>query len=184
MRRNARLKWLAGITIVLSLIFGLVLCLKIPALPLSGQEFCGSCHVMDFQVDTYRHSVHMVNANCADCHVPHHLVRGAFNKAWTGTVDLVGVLRNVDPYEIHSSDTAKVIIQENCVRCHQGWLRQVGDTMDNGGKYCFECHRNTPHAIKPNMTADDMGFIDRGQGKTKSRELAFQSVRHEAKGGV
>ncbi len=182
MKRQTRLKLLAGISGALALVFVLLLCLKIPALGLDGEEFCGSCHVMEPQVETFSHSVHSINATCGDCHLPHHLVRGSVNKAWTGAVDFVGVVRNVDPYEIHASKHAKNVIHENCVRCHSGLLTQIGDTMDRDGKYCFDCHRNTPHAIKPNMTAADNGYQDVGQGSDDMIKVAFEMERAQAKG--
>ncbi len=198
-KRSLRLKILGGLTAGLAVLFLLMLCLKIPALGLDGTDFCGSCHVMDPQVETYVHSAHRLNATCGDCHVPHHLVRGAFDKAWTGTVDLIGVIRNKDPYEIHASDHAKRVIQENCVRCHKGILEEIGDTMTDGGKACFDCHRNTPHAIKPNMTNADLKYVDQGQGLPATPEptgedgasqadaadlAAFEAAHTMIKGGM
>ncbi len=183
MKKRPWLKYAIRLLALMVIGFCLVLCLKIPALGLDGTEFCGSCHVMQPQVDTYTHSAHKINATCGDCHVPHSLVRGAFNKAWTGTIDMIGVIRNKDPYEIKASDHAKDIIQENCVRCHEGLLNQIGDTMTDGGKYCFDCHRNTPHGVKPNMTAKDLGYVDWGQGAEEMRKMSFKQQLNDNKGG-
>lgn len=125
--------------------FCLVLMTKLPILGLDKPEFCGECHVMDEQVETYLHSAHRLGANCGDCHIPHSLVPGAMYKAYTGTKDLIGVIRDQDPYHIQASETAKEIIQENCLRCHEDLLGEIGDTSEEGGKYCFDCHRSTPH---------------------------------------
>ena len=161
--KRTPLKWAVRGVAILAICFGLILCLKIPALGLDGIEFCGSCHVMQDRVDTYVNSAHSINASCGDCHIPHELVKGSFYKAYTGTIDLIGVVRNKDPFEIHATNMAKETIQENCVRCHAGLLEEIGDTMMQEGKYCFDCHRNTPHAMKPNMTIENLGYLDHGQ---------------------
>lgn len=129
----------------LFLCFGLILMTKIPTLGLDRPEFCGKCHAMDEQVGTYMHSAHRLGALCGDCHIPHSLVPGAMYKAYTGTKDVISVLKNKDPYEIRISPLGRDIVQENCLRCHGDLLEGVGDTRENDGKYCFECHRNTPH---------------------------------------
>ena len=138
-------KKLLLLSTVLVLGFGLMLLTKHPALGLDGAEFCGSCHVMDEQVESYLHSAHRLGTKCGDCHVPHSLVPGATYKAYTGTKDFIGVLRDKDPYEIEVSPLGQEIIQENCLRCHEDLLHMVGDTEKGGGKYCFDCHRSTPH---------------------------------------
>ena len=142
--------------------FCLVLSLKIPALGLSTVEFCGSCHVMEEQVETFVHSSHKIAADCGDCHVPHELVYGAFDKAYTGTKDLIGVILDKDPFTIEAGTHSKNVIQANCVRCHQAFLNEVGNTMDENGKYCFDCHKNTPHARKPNIDQEKLSdvFLD------------------------
>jgi len=141
----SRKKKLLIISGALSLCFCLILLTKLPALGLDRSEFCGQCHVMDEQVDTFLHSAHRLGANCGDCHIPHSLVPGAMYKAYTGTKDIISVLANKDPYEIRISPIGRNIVQANCLRCHSELLQAVGDTSENGGKYCFDCHRSTPH---------------------------------------
>ena len=126
-------------------LFSLILVAKLPALGLDGPEFCGKCHVMDEQVESYLHSAHRLGASCSDCHVPHSLIPGAVYKSYTGTKDLIGVIMDKDPYQIRVSELGKGIIQKNCLQCHGDLLRDIGDTNRDGGKYCFECHRSTPH---------------------------------------
>lgn len=125
--------------------FCLLLLLKLPALGLDGPQFCGTCHVMEEEVDSFQHSAHRFETSCGDCHVPHSLVPGAIYKAYTGTRDFIGVLRNMSVLEIHSSALGKRVVQDNCLRCHADMLKEVGDTSKDGGKFCFDCHRNTPH---------------------------------------
>ncbi len=153
------LKKVMYVGIGLLVIFCLILSLKIPALGLSTPEFCGSCHVMEEQVETFMHSSHHIAAECGDCHVPHELVYGAFDKAYTGTKDLIGVIFNKDPFEISAGKHSKDVVQANCVRCHQEFLNEVGNTMDENGKYCFDCHRNTPHSRMPNIDEKKLGDV-------------------------
>jgi len=141
----SRKKKLLIISSALLLCFCLILLTKLPALGLDRPEFCGQCHVMDEQVETFLHSAHSLGANCGDCHIPHSLVSGAMYKAYTGTKDVISVLADQDPYEIRISPLGRNIVQDNCLRCHGDLLQAVGDTSEGGGKYCFDCHRSTPH---------------------------------------
>lgn len=134
--------WLVSLSFVG---FCMMLLSKVPALGLDGPDFCGSCHVMQEQVDTYLHSAHQLGATCGDCHIPHDLVYGAAYKAYTGTRDIVAVVANIVPEDIKVTNQGKKVIQDNCIRCHGDFLEQVGDTMRSGGRNCFDCHRHTPH---------------------------------------
>ena len=121
--------------------------LKLPLLTevMDGPEFCGVCHVMAPQVDSYLHSAHREAARCGDCHLPHGLVKGSFYKAYTGTRDAAAVMLRTYPATISISEHGKKVVQENCLRCHGEMTAASGDTKKGGGPYCFECHRGTPH---------------------------------------
>lgn len=128
--------------------FFLMLLAKLPALGLDGPEFCGQCHVMHESVGTYLHSAHRPGATCGDCHVPHDLVYGAAYKAYTGTRDVMAVATNSVPAEIRVTEWGKRVVQDNCLRCHGNLMSVVGNTKRSGGRFCFECHRSTPHQNK------------------------------------
>lgn len=136
------LLWLAALML---LGFCMMLMTKIPALGLSEAGFCGNCHAMDYQVSTYLHSSHAREANCGDCHDPHGLVTGSVYAAYTGSRDVYRVVTNTTPAEIRATEMSKKILQENCLRCHSDIMRDVGDTRQNGGVYCFQCHRGIVH---------------------------------------
>lgn len=151
---------------ILVVIFGFAafLSIKIPALGLDSTTFCASCHVMQPQFDTHAHSAHAALTNCGDCHLPHSLAYGAVEKAYAGAKDFLGVVKNTDPFEIHASKHQKEMIQANCIRCHKGLLEEIGNTHENGGKYCFDCHRNTPHGVYPNAPSSSFAKLpDFGQ---------------------
>ena len=128
--------------------FGMMLLIKIPALGLSEAGFCGQCHVMDDQVDAYLHSSHANAANCGDCHDPDALVTGSMFAAYVGARDVYRVVTNTAPLEIKTTDLSKKVIQENCMRCHGDIMVMTGNTSDEGGSYCFHCHRNIVHPNK------------------------------------
>jgi cytochrome c nitrite reductase small subunit len=136
------LKWVAVLAVLG--FFGMML-VKVPALGLAEAEFCGMCHAMDYQVNTYLHSPHAQEANCGDCHDPHGLVTGSMYAVYTGSRDVYRVVTNTIPSEIRATDLSKKVIQGNCLRCHGDIMGDIGDTSQNGGAYCFQCHRNTVH---------------------------------------
>lgn len=136
--------WLAGLVIVPLLT---VLSLKVPAVAevLDGPDFCGMCHVMQPQVDSYLHSGHRETARCGECHVPHSVVEGAFYKAYTGTRDMLAVTTGVYPMPVTISEHGREVVQENCLRCHEDMTARIGDTARDGGLRCFDCHRSIAH---------------------------------------
>lgn len=136
------LKWV-GILALLGL--AMMLMVKIPALGLAEASFCGKCHAMDEQVSTYQHSSHARDANCGDCHDPHGLVTGSAYAAFTGTRDVYRVLTNTTPTEIRTTSLSKKVLQDNCLRCHDDIMGDIGDTSQNGGSYCFDCHKTIVH---------------------------------------
>lgn len=135
-------KW---IIVLVVLGFCAMLMVKIPALGFSEAKFCGKCHAMDFQVNSYLHSPHAGEANCGDCHDPHALVTGSMYAAFTGSRDVYRVVTNTTPKEIRATNLSKKILQENCLRCHGDIMGDIGDTSKNGSVYCFQCHRSIVH---------------------------------------
>ncbi len=136
------LKWL-GVVAVLG--FAAMLMVKIPALGFAEARFCGQCHAMDFQVETYQHSSHARDANCGDCHDPHGLVIGSAFAAYTGARDVYRVVTDTTPAEVRTTNLSKKVLQDNCLRCHGDFMEDIGDTSQNGGKYCFDCHQTIVH---------------------------------------
>ncbi|MBZ4687884.1 MAG: cytochrome c nitrite reductase small subunit [Clostridia bacterium] len=126
-----------------------VFALKTPPLKdkLDGPQFCGSCHFMGPWAQTWYHSAHREVASCNDCHIPHDFVRGSFYKAYTGSRDVVLTIAGKVPTAFYITEHGSQVVHENCLSCHGELMRIVGDTKKGGGKYCFECHRNTPHTL-------------------------------------
>lgn len=139
---KSMLKWL-GVLAVAG--FAMMLMVKVPALGLAEAGFCGNCHAMEEQVSTYLHSPHSYAANCGDCHDPHGLVTGSAYAAYTGTRDVYRVVTNTTPLEIRATNLSKTVLQQNCLRCHGDIMADIGDTRENGGRYCFDCHHEIVH---------------------------------------
>ncbi|NLB87748.1 MAG: cytochrome C nitrite reductase [Syntrophomonadaceae bacterium] len=142
------LKWPAIIAGLVALSFGMMLLIKSPALGLSEASFCGQCHAMDEQVNTYLHSSHANVTNCGDCHSPDNLVIGSIHSAYTGARDVYRVVTNTTPPVITATDLTRDILQDNCIRCHGEIIGNIGDTSQNGGTNCFECHQSIVHPKK------------------------------------
>lgn len=126
-------------------LFCSVLVIKIPVVgsALDGADFCGSCHVMAPQVESYVTSSHQNAASCNDCHTPHSLIAGSYYKAYTGVKDFACVVAGKTD-DIATGETARNIIQQNCIDCHADTLIATGETM-TGERYCFECHTSVRH---------------------------------------
>jgi len=104
--------------------------------------FCASCHVMEPMQASWGHSAHGGVAGCNDCHAPAGKLEKVFFKATSGLGHLYFNTTGQIPDNIRALEKSRKIIQTNCLRCHGELL---DDTRMGGGKYCFECHRSTPH---------------------------------------
>jgi len=135
--------WILGLSL---LGFAAMLLTRLPVLGLEKAAFCGYCHVMAEQVQTYQHSPHAREATCGDCHDPHALLPGAIYASYTGSRDVYRVVTNTAPPVIRATPTSKKVVQANCLRCHEDTLRLVGDTHQDGGQFCFDCHRHVVHS--------------------------------------
>ena len=138
----------------------------------STEEFCTSCHSMEFAAETYRQSAHYlpvsgVRASCGDCHVS----EGVFSATWDhflGSKDLLAQIFGPDYDDpvinaLHLPDSAfearrwfRETNSATCLRCHQldaiqgkraGTLAIHREETD--GKPCIDCHINLVHRKVP-----------------------------------
>ena len=98
-------------------------------------------------VDTWLHSAHREVATCGDCHIPQEFITGSFYKAYTGSRDALMTISGQIPRAFEISWHGSIVVHNNCMACHGDLMAIAGDTRRGGGKFCFECHRNTPHNL-------------------------------------
>ena len=115
---------------------------------------CVNCHIMTPYYATWSHSSHGRDATCNDCHVPHQ------NLAYKYGFKAMDGLKHTAYFVMHSERQAPMaetltgqVVMDNCIRCHQqlntefvntgrmGYMQQ----QTQGGKVCWDCHRNVPH---------------------------------------
>lgn len=110
---------------------------------------CNNCHVMDAVYEGWYHAPHQNFATCIDCHTPHNIVIKYLYKAKSGMKHVTMFSLNAIPEPLRAAEDTKSIVQSNCLRCHEETVSQIADgVMDpkkNGGRYCYECHRNVFH---------------------------------------
>jgi len=104
-------------------------------------EFCGSCHVLQVEYETWFHSGAHQNIRCIDCHLPndnlpHHL----WAKTLEGVGDVVAFHTGRIPEPITLSEAGARVVVENCRRCHGELLARI-----NEERRCWECHRRLSH---------------------------------------
>jgi cytochrome c nitrite reductase small subunit len=92
-------------------------------------------------------------ASCNDCHVPHdNPARHYAFKASDGARHAFMFTFRLEPQVIRIHSAGQRVVQENCVRCHDGILHATtlmdvrgDDVRAVEGLRCWACHRDTPH---------------------------------------
>lgn len=111
-------------------------------------KMCVQCHVMQSQYATWNHSAHRQYAQCGDCHLPHHNPVAKYAiKARDGMKDLTLFMLRMETNIPHSTVSTQLIIQGNCLRCHEKAMVEVdpGTHIDGSDRLCWDCHRDVPH---------------------------------------
>ncbi|HMP73713.1 MAG TPA: cytochrome c nitrite reductase small subunit [Kiritimatiellia bacterium] len=114
---------------------------------------CVNCHIMAPHYATWSHSSHREHATCNDCHVPQdNIIRHYASKARDGSRHAAVFTLRMEPDIVKMNETARKIVQENCVRCHDYTNERVSAIQVTAhsarmgeGKLCFDCHRDVPH---------------------------------------
>jgi len=141
--------------------------------PVSGPEYCGTCHEMTAAYRSWELSSHAANkqgirVECADCHLPSkdkyfsHLAA----KAYTGGK---GLLKHHFGGEYDREKVRKKIFEhlpnERCLDCHDDLLAKPGseaarvvhtNVLDNPQApetRCVECHENAGHQRQDNLSS-------------------------------
>ncbi len=114
---------------------------------------CVNCHIMAPEYSTWFHSSHGRNTVCNDCHVPHdNFFRKYYFKASDGLRHATMFTFRMEPQVITMHKPGQMVVQENCIRCHDQLNSVVGTNKVTAqmahadqGKLCWECHTDVPH---------------------------------------
>jgi cytochrome c nitrite reductase small subunit len=112
----------------------------------NAPEACINCHVMTPYYATWERSSHRSHATCGDCHVPHdNKLRGLYFKMSDGLRHAVVFTMRWEPQVIRLNRSAKQVVQQNCIRCHQHQIMRTSMFSKDDQPLCWTCHRTTPH---------------------------------------
>ena len=122
---------------------------------------CVNCHVMAPHYATWSKSSHREHATCNDCHVPQdNIFRHYYYKAKDGSRHTAIFTLRMEPDVIRMHEAAKMVVQENCIRCHDFTNQRVSavevtahSARMGEGKLCFDCHRDVPHGTVRSLAA-------------------------------
>lgn len=114
---------------------------------------CVNCHVMNVHYASWQRGSHARVATCNDCHVPQdNFFRTYWFKANDGLRHATYFTMRWEPQVIQIKEAGKEAVQGNCIRCHSNNIHPVAlraisnkNVADQTERYCWECHRNTPH---------------------------------------
>jgi cytochrome c nitrite reductase small subunit len=125
----------------------LVVVTDAPAYMGSDPNTCSNCHVMDAAYQNWYHAGHAhAEVVCVDCHLPHQNVFAYYlEKARSGMHDVFVFSTGRTPELIRASLETKVIIQANCVRCHEGTVADILAGPQAFERNCWDCHRTVAH---------------------------------------
>ena len=108
---------------------------------------CMNCHIMRPEFDSWQKSSHHGNAVCVDCHLPHNLIRKYIAKADNGYRHSKGFTFQNFHEPIMITPHNGRILQENCLRCHEGMVHGLGPVTEDPSKavQCVHCHNSVGH---------------------------------------
>ncbi|WP_104748755.1 cytochrome c3 family protein [Helicobacter cetorum] len=130
----------------------------------ADDKFCGSCHIMQPEVNAFLQDTHGGNnkvgfkARCVDCHLPHDSVTHyLIQKAKSGLNDVIGNTffnpKTHVNWEERRREAKRFVPDSGCLHCHgnlrnatQSNLKSFLPHRDYFEKYttktCVECHIN------------------------------------------
>jgi len=104
-------------------------------------EFCGSCHVLQTEYETWFHSGAHAGIKCVDCHLPNNnLPQLLLWKSLNGVKDTVKFHTGLVAEPIRISPHGAHVVKENCQRCHAELIARVAIERN-----CWDCHRRKTH---------------------------------------
>ena len=104
---------------------------------------------------TWSHSSHERDATCNDCHVPHQNLALKYGfKAMDGLKHTAYFVTHAERQAPMAETLTGQVVMDNCIRCHTQLNQEFVQTgrmsymqqQAQGGKVCWDCHRNVPHS--------------------------------------
>ncbi len=107
---------------------------------------CANCHVMQNQLDGWRHGSHHAVATCNDCHTPHDFFGKYLTKSLNGYHHSLAFTRGGFHEPIQITQRNHDITEAACRRCHQNIVQAIDTGVPHGEKIsCVRCHANVGH---------------------------------------
>ena len=107
--------------------------------------FCGQCHSMKHEAETFAMSTHR-NQDCVECHLPHdNTAHYLIEKGRTGMVDMYHEMMRDYPNKIKLDASARKMVSENCLRCHESAMSYVNTAPGGTQEDCLKCHSRIAH---------------------------------------
>lgn len=185
-------EWLLPVTVLVGMIFGLgfyILHLSKAASYLSDDpKTCINCHVMTTEYITWNHSSHRDIATCNDCHVPQdNLLNKYYFKAKDGLYHATVFTMRMEPQTITMREPSKVVVQNNCIRCHMDQVTDAkmiswveGHKESRLDRTCWECHKETPHGRVRSLSS--VGYqLDPMPIKQQQKEFVPNWIKNQLK---
>ena len=123
---------------------------------------CVNCHIMTPYYATWSHSSHGRDATCNDCHVPHQNLALKYGfKAMDGLKHTAYFVTHAERQAPMAETLTGQVVMDNCIRCHTQLNQEFVKTgrmsymqqQAQGGKVCWDCHRNVPHSGMSSLMA-------------------------------
>jgi cytochrome c nitrite reductase small subunit len=159
-------KWQIPVIITLGILVGLGLLIfrvsNASSYLSNDPRACINCHVMTTQYASWQRSSHARVATCSDCHVPHtNFIATYMFKASDGLRHATMFTFRLEPQVIQIKEAGSNVVQGNCLRCHGDRVHQtyltrsisLDERKEGVGKYCWDCHRETPHGRVRSLSA-------------------------------
>lgn len=125
---------------------------------------CMNCHIMRPQYDSWLKASHHDVAKCIDCHLPHDFVGKWLAKGENGYHHSRGFTFQDfhEPIMIKAKNAA--ILQQNCLRCHEGLVHELIGARGAGEIQCVHCHQSVGHGEMTGLGRDVGGHDAEGAG--------------------
>lgn len=109
---------------------------------------CVNCHIMRENFDGWQKASHHAAATCNDCHVPVDPLGKYAIKAEHGFRHSKGFTFQDFHEPILIKQSSLDVVQRNCVRCHEGVVREIASHRqqpDEPQLNCVHCHQSVGH---------------------------------------